>query len=147
MPDSPSPCTARTRWTRWTRWTRRRGARWARRTRWGRRACWSRRAGWTRGRGARKAWPFATPVGHIFRVLIERWRATLPRREVAAGVEQIAGDVDLLAFLGVGQALHRRLGMSLDGNDDRHGQSDEHPHCSAIDHEHSFMQSLLSGLN
>src|ERR1700722_657741 len=124
----------RTRWTCWTRWTcRTRGA--------GRTG----RAGWTRGRGARKAWPFATPVGHIFRVLIERWRATLPRREVAAGVEQIAGDVDLFAFLGVGQALHRRLGMSLDGDDDRHRH--EHPHSTAIDHEHSFMQSLLSGLN
>jgi hypothetical protein len=49
--------------------------------------------------------------------------------------------------LGVGQALHRRLGMSLDGDDDRHRQSHEHPHNTAIDHEHSFMQSLLSGLN
>jgi hypothetical protein len=115
--------TRRTRWTRWTRWTRR-----------------TRRTRRTRGCGTRKAWPFATPVGHIFRVLIERWRATLPRWEVAAGVEQIAGDIDLLAFLGVGQTLHRRLGMSLDGDDDRHRQSDEHPHNTAIDHEHSFMQ-------
>ena len=123
-------------WTRWTRCGHR--ARWTRWTRWGCR---------TRGCRTRKAWPFATPVGHIFRVLIERWRATLPRREVAAGVEQIAGDVDLLAFLGVGQTLHRRLGMSLDGDDDRHRQRDEHPHNTAIDHEHSFMQSLLSGLN
>jgi hypothetical protein len=109
----------------------------ARRARRARRTCWARR---TRGCGTRKAWPFATPVGDIFRVLIERWRATLPRWEVAAGVEQIAGDVDLLAFLGVGQTLHRRLGMSLDGDDDRHRQSDEHPHKTAIDHEHSFMQ-------
>src|SRR3984957_1195385 len=132
----------RTRWTRWTRRTRRTrragGASGAGRARWGRR---------TRGCGTRKAWPFATPVGHIFRVLIERWRATLPRWEVAAGVEQIAGDVDLLAFLGVGQTLHRRLGMSLDGDDDRHRQSGEHPNNKAIDHEHSFMRSLLSGLN
>jgi hypothetical protein len=124
--------TRRTRRSRRTRWAR--GARRARRTR---RTCWGRR---TRGCGTRKAWPFATPVGDIFRVLIERWRATLPRWEVAAGVEQIAGDVDLLAFLGVGQTLHWRLGMSLDGDDDRHRQSDEHPHKTAIDHEHSFMQ-------
>ena len=145
----------RARWggrARWCRRARRRGARWAGRTRrrgvrrTGR-AGRARGAGRSRGCGTRKAWPFATPVGHIFRVLIERWRATLPRREVAAGVEQIAGDVDLLAFLGVGQTLHRRLGMSLDGDDDRHRQSDEHPHNTAIDHEHSFMQSPLSGLN
>src|SRR5271169_4182322 len=132
-------CTARTRGTRWTCWTRG-----ARRARWARWAGWGRR---TRGCGTRKAWPFATPVGHIFRVLIERWRATLPRREVAAGVEQIAADVDLLAFLGVGQTLHRRLGMSLDGGDDRHRQSHEHPNNKAIDHEHSFMQNPMSGLN
>jgi len=138
---------------RWCRRARRRGAR---RTRWGRRtgrAGRSRRAGRSCGCGTRKAWSFATPVGHIFRVLLERWRATVPRRKVGPGVEQIAGNQDLLAFLGVAHTLHRLtrrhrwIGMSGDGDDDRHRQRGEHPNNKAIDHEHSFMQSLCRVAN
>jgi hypothetical protein len=137
-------------WARGLGWTRRawaRGLGWTSRAR---RTCWARRTGRTRrrcsarGHGS-KAWPFATPVGHIFRVLLERRRATVPRRKVGSGVQQIAGDQDLL-FGGVGQTFHRLtrrhrwIGMSLDRDDDRHRQSDEHPHNTAITHEHSFIQ-------
>lgn len=78
----------------------------------------------------------ATPVAHIARVLIERYNTALPGRVVGAAVEQIAGNIDLLAFGGVGQTLRRRLRMGLGGDDDRHRQSAEHPHNRAIDHEH-----------
>ena len=56
----------------------------------------------------------------------------MPRREVGAGVEQIAGNIDLLAFGGVGQTLRRRLGMNLDRDDDRHRDSAEHPNKTAM---------------
>jgi hypothetical protein len=158
--QTPSRSTARTRRGRWACWgrrTRRRGVRRTRRTRGGSRTRWARRTGRTRrrcsarGRGS-KARAFATPVGHIFRVLLERRRATVPRRKVGSGVEQIAGNQDLF-FGGVGQTFHRLtrrhrwIGMSRDRYDDRHQQSGERPHDTAIDHEHSFMQSPLSGLN
>jgi hypothetical protein len=62
----------------------------------------------------------ATPVAHIARVLIARSNTALPRRVVGAGVEQIAGDLDLLAFGSVGQTLHWRLRMGMGMDDDRH---------------------------
>ena len=93
----------------------------------------------------REARAFATPVGHIFWVLLERRRATVSRREVGASVQQIAGNQDLLAFLGVAHTLHRltrrhrRIGMSRDGDEERHRHSTEHANNEAIDHEYSFM--------
>ena len=141
----------RTRWRGRARRTRRRGrARRSCRSRRTRRGCRTRRtsrvpgtcrACRSRGRGTRKAWAFATPVRHIFRVLLERWRTTLPRWEVGAGVEQIAGHVDLLALGSVGQTLRRRIGMALGRDDDRRRHSGEHPDSKAIDHEHSFIPS------
>ncbi|ULP43757.1 LuxR C-terminal-related transcriptional regulator [Mycobacterium lentiflavum] len=120
----------RCRWSRracrWAHGTRRaHGRRRPRRTRGAgspcrgcraRRGCRSRRRG---GRGSRQAGAYATPVRHIFRVLLERWRTALPRREIGAGIEQIAGHVDLLSGLGVSQTLRRRLAMGLDGNEGR----------------------------
>jgi hypothetical protein len=140
-------CIARSRRSRRTR-----GRRWghvARRTRWWRRACWARagrrrRAGGA-GRGTRKAWSFATPVLHIFRVLIEGLRTTLPRREVRAGIEQIARNVDLLALWGVGQTLRRRIGVGLHGDDDRRPDSAERQSKTAVGHENSSWWGCRNG--
>ena len=64
--------------------------------------------------------PLATPVTHILGIRIKRSETltALPRRLVDAGVQQIAGNVDLLALGGVGKALRRRLGMGLVGHND-----------------------------
>src|ERR1700753_687011 len=62
----------------------------------------------------------ATPVAHIARVLIERSSTALPRRVVGAGVEQIAGNIDLLAFGSVGQTLHWRLRGGMGGGAGSH---------------------------
>jgi hypothetical protein len=144
-----SPCIARSRRARGTRGVRR--TRWAHRARRthrarrARRARRPRRARRTRGRGTRKAWAFATPVRHIFRVLLERWRTTLPRREIGAGVEQIAGHVDLLALGGVRQTLRRRLTMGLDGNDDRRRDSAERQSKTAVGHHNSSRVGCRNG--
>jgi hypothetical protein len=71
------------------------------------------------------------------RVLLERWRTTLPRREIGAGIEQIAGNVDLLALLGIGQTLRRRLGMGLHGHDDRRRDSAKRQSKPAVGHHNS----------
>jgi hypothetical protein len=127
---------------------RARGFGWTRRTCWARRSRWAGRRFSARGCGS-KARAFATPVGYVLRVLLERRRATVPRRKVGACVEQIAGNQDLL-FGGVGQTFHRLtrrhrwIGMSRDPYDGRHQHGAERPSETVICHEPSFAVDSLS---
>lgn len=72
----------------------------------------------------------------------------MPRREIGAGVEQIAGHVDLLARLRVGQTLRRRLAMGLAGNDGRRHHRGERPNETAICHQSSlWLRKFVTGFD
>jgi hypothetical protein len=117
--------TGRASRTRGTGRARRRGGQWS-----------------ARGRGS-KSRPHAAPTLHILRVLLERRRATVPEREVGAGVEQIARNQDLFALLGVAHTLdrltrrHRGVGMSRKRDDGGHQYGAEPPSETAIRHGNS----------